>query len=81
MTRLDYEVIAFNLLLKNASKVDSSLNASYNVQKADWNNFIENLQLNYVFAKVKMHILIQSLNIENIKNDYFIALNDWKRNK
>ena len=43
MTGSDHEVIAFNLLSKNAQKVDSPLNASYNVQKADWKNFIKNL--------------------------------------
>ena len=35
VTGSDHEVIAFNLLSKNAQKVDSPLNASYNVQKAD----------------------------------------------
>ena len=35
VTKLDHELIAFNLLSKNAQKVDNSLNASYNVQKAD----------------------------------------------
>ena len=47
----DYEVIAFNVLSKNAQKVDSSLNSLYNVQKIDWNNFSKNLQSNYAFAK------------------------------
>ena len=82
MTRSDYQVIEFNLLLKKAQKVDSSLNALYNVQKADWNNFIKNLQLNYVSAKIK------NANIKSIfkyrkyeKDDYFIAFNDWKCNK
>ena len=58
VTRSDHEVISFNLLSKNASKVDSSLNASYNVQKADWENFDKNLQLNYASAKSKMQMLI-----------------------
>ena len=31
VTKLDHEVITFNLLSKNAQKVDSSLNTSYNV--------------------------------------------------
>ena len=67
MTRLDHEVIAFNLLLKNEQKVDSSLIASYNVQKADWNNFMKNLQSNYAVAKLKIQILIQSPNIKNLE--------------
>ena len=31
VTRSDHDVISFNLLSKNASKVDSSLNATYKV--------------------------------------------------
>ena len=65
MTRSDHEVIAFNLLSKNAQKVDSSLNASYNVQKADRKNFIKNLQANHAAAKLKIQTLSQSSNIEN----------------
>ena len=57
MTKSDHEVIAFNILSKNAQKVDNWLNASYNVQKTDWNNFIKNLQLNHAFAKLKMQTL------------------------
>ena len=67
MTKSDHEIIAFNLLSKNAQKIDSSLNASYNVQKANWINFIKNLQSNYVSAKAKMQSLIQISNIENMK--------------
>ena len=67
MTKLDHEVIAFYLLSKNAQKVDNSLNALYNVQTADWKNFIKNLQSNHVAAKFKIKTLSQSLNIENIK--------------
>ena len=63
----DHEVITFNLWSKNAQKVNSSLNASYNVQKADWNNFIKNLQLNYASANFEMQTLSQSSNIENMK--------------
>ena len=81
VTKSDYEVIVFNVLTKNAQKVDSSLNASYNVEKIDWNNFIKNLQSNYASAKSKMQTLSQSSNIENMKNYYFIAFNDWKCNK
>ena len=66
MTKSDHEVIAFNLLSKNAQKVDSLLNASYNVQKADWNNFIKNLQSNYASANIEMQTLSQSSNIENM---------------
>ena len=54
-------------MLKNAQKVESSLNALYNVQKANWNNFIKNLQSNYASAKLKMQTLSQSSNIENMK--------------
>ena len=54
VTGSDHEVIAFNLLSKNAQKVDSPLNALYNVQKANWTNFIKNLQANYASAKAKM---------------------------
>ena len=54
VTGSDHEVIAFNLLSKNAQKVDCPFNASYNVQKADWNNFIKNLQSNYASAKSQM---------------------------
>ena len=67
MTRLNYEVIAFSLLLKNTQKVDNSLNATYNVQKADWKNFVQNLQSNYASAKIKMQMLSQTSSIENMK--------------
>ena len=67
MTKSDHEIIAFSLMSKNVQKIDSSLNTLYNVQKAGWNNFIKNLQLNYASAKAKMQKLIQSSNIENIK--------------
>ena len=67
VTRLDHEVIAFNILSKNAQKVNSSLNALYNVQKANCNNFFENLHLNHVFTKWKLQTLNQFLNIENMK--------------
>ena len=50
MKRSDHEVILFDLLSKNEQKVDSPLNASYNVQKADWKTFIKNLQLNQAAA-------------------------------
>ena len=65
MTGSDHEVLVFNLLSKNAQKVDGSLNASYNVQKADWKNSIKNLQSNYTATKLKMQTLSQSSNIEN----------------
>ena len=71
MTRLDHEVIAFNLLSKNAGKVDNSLNAFYKVHKANWNNFMKNLQSNYAVAKFKMQTLIQSSDIENMKKWLF----------
>ena len=67
MTKSDHEVIAFNLLLKNAQKVDTALNASYHVQKTDSNNFIKNLQSNNASAKSKMQTLSQSSNIEKMK--------------
>ena len=67
MTKSDYEVIAFSLLSKNTQKVNSLLNAIYNVQKADWKNFVQNLQSNYASAKIKMQMLIQTSNIENMK--------------
>ena len=81
--RSDHEVIAFNLLLKNAQQVDSSLNAFYNVQKADWNNFIKNLQSNYSVAKLKIQTLIQSLNIENMKKwlFYFVQRSKMQEKK
>ena len=66
MTRSNHKVIAFNVLSKNVQKVDNLLNTFYNVQKADWTNFIKNLQLNHASAKVKMQTLNQSLNIENM---------------
>ena len=31
VTKIEYKIIAFSLLLKNSQKVDSSLNATYNV--------------------------------------------------
>ena len=68
MTKSDHEVIAFSLLSKNTQKVDSSLNATYNVQKVDWKNFVQNLQLNYASAKIKMQMLSQTSNIEDMKN-------------
>ena len=43
------------------------MNASYNVQKADWENFIKNLQINYASAKLEMQRLIQILNTANMK--------------
>ena len=67
VTKSDHEVIPFNLLSKNAQKVDSSLNALYIVQKANWNNFIKDLQLNCASAKLEMQTLSQSSNIENMK--------------
>ena len=67
VTKSDHEVIAFNLLSKNTQKVDSSLNVTFNVQKANWNNFVKNLQSNYETAKLKMKVLIQTPNIENMK--------------
>ena len=66
VTGSDHEVIAFTLLSKNAQKVDSPLNASYNVQKADWKNFIENLQSNHIASKLKIETLSQFPNIENM---------------
>ena len=51
---------------KRQQKVYNALNASYNVQKADWKNFIKNLQSNHSAAKLKMQTLSQSLNIENM---------------
>ena len=78
----DHEVIAFNLLSKNAQKVDSSLNALYDVRKGDWNKFIKNLLSNYVSAKSKMQKISRSSNIENMKkNNCFTAFNNWKCNK
>ena len=35
MTKSDHKVIAFYLVLKNIQRVNSLLNASYNVQKAN----------------------------------------------
>ena len=67
VTKSDHEMIAFNLLSKKTQKIDSSLNASYKVQKANWINFIKNLQSNYASAKSKMQKLIQTLNFENMK--------------
>ena len=74
VTKSDQEVIAFNLLSKNTQEVDSSLNALYNVQKADWNNFIKNLQLNYASAKLKKQTLSKSLNIEIWKKWLFYCV-------
>ena len=67
VTKLDHEVIAFNFVSKKTQKVDNSLNTTYNVQKADWNNIIKNLQINYASAKLKMQTLIKFSNIENVK--------------
>ena len=66
VTKSDHDVIAFNLLSKNAQKVIISLNTSYNVQKADWNNFIKNLQSNHASTELKYQTLSQSSNIENM---------------
>ena len=52
VTRSDHEVITFNLMSKNAQKIDSSLNALYNVQKVNWKFFIQDLQLNYASTKL-----------------------------
>ena len=43
------------------------MNVTLNVQKANWNNFVKNLQSNYETAKLKMKVLIQTPNIENMK--------------
>ena len=67
MTDSDHEVIAFTIISKHAQKVDSSLNATYNVQKADWENFKKNLQSNYASTKFEMQILMMTSNIENMK--------------
>ena len=55
------------MISKHAQKVDSSLNATYNVQKADWENFKKNLQSNYASTKFEMQILMMTSNIENMK--------------
>ena len=67
VTDSDHEVIAFTIISKHAQKVDSSLNATYNVQKADWENFKKNLQSNYASTKFEMQILMMTSNIENMK--------------
>ena len=74
MTKSDHEAIAFIFLSKNAQRVDSSLNASYNVQKADWNNLIKNLRSNYASAKLEMQTLNQFSIIENIKKWLFYCV-------
>ena len=43
VTKSHHDIIAFNLLSKNNQKVNSSLNTTYNVQKADWKIFVQNL--------------------------------------
>ena len=78
VTRSDHEVIEFSLLSKNTQKVDSSLNATYNVQKADWKNFVQNLQLNYASAEIKMQMLSQTSNIENMKKWLFYCVERLK---
>ena len=74
MTKSDHEVIAFNLLSKKTQKVNSLLNATYNVQKPDRKNCIKNLQENYVSTNLKMQTLIKSSNIENMIKSLFYCV-------
>jgi len=41
----DHEVIQFELTANESEWVESSLNASYNIVKADWPKFAETLQI------------------------------------
>ena len=78
MKKLDHEIIAFNSLSRNTQKVNSSLNATYNVQRADWKSFVQNLQSNYTSAKVKIQMLIQISNIEKMKKWLFYCVQQLK---
>ena len=77
VTRSDHEVIAFNLLSKNAPKVDNSLNASYNVQKADLKIFYQKSAIESRIYEIKNVDVNSSFKYERYeKKDYFIAFND-----
>ena len=58
VTKSNHEVIEFNLVSKNAKNIDSLLNALYMFKKRIEIFFIQNLQLNYAFTKLKMQKLI-----------------------
>ncbi len=43
-TEFNHEVILFTIVTKKVKLIENSLNASYNLQKADWKDFDEHLQ-------------------------------------
>ena len=53
MTRSDHEIMTFNLLSKNVQKIDSLLNASYNVPKSKLNQFYQKSAIESRICKIK----------------------------
>ncbi len=56
-TEFDHEVILFTIVMKKMKLIENSLNASYNLQKADWKDFDEHLQK----IKDKMIVKMQKI--------------------
>ncbi len=56
-TEFDHEVILFTIVMKKVKLVENSLNASYNLQKADWKDFEKHLQK----TKDKMIVKMQRI--------------------
>ncbi len=56
-TEFDHEVILFTIVTKKVKLIENSLNASYNLQKADWKDFDKHLQK----TKDKMMIKMQRI--------------------
>ncbi len=56
-TEFNHEVILFTIVMKKVKLIENSLNASYNLQKADWKDFDEHLQK----TKDKMIVKMQKI--------------------
>ena len=66
-TGSDHEVIQFQITANESEWVESPLNASYNIAKADWPKFAETLQIYTLQTENQIQNLMQTPSNANLE--------------